>query len=265
MSFEIIDFHTHPWVRHEDNICGYRELMAGDPFETFRHDLTRAGISRAVGMPINNIATVKSPEEQLEQLYTINNDALAACEALGDFYIPGMAVHPAFVRESCEEIERMHKAGVKLVGELVPYICGWGDVGYVHEGLDEVLDLIEQYEMVVNFHSMGARADEYEMVKRHPGITFVGAHPGEKPVYLKHLAWLEELPNYYLDLSGTGLFRHAMLTYGVSRVGAERFLFGSDYPTCSPGMNVGGVMYEAITDREKELIFAENAKRILEL
>ena len=82
---------------------------------------------------------------------------------------------------------------------------------------------------------------------------------------MRHLEWLEELPNYHLDLSGTGLFRHAMLTYGVGRVGAERFLFGSDYPTCSPGMNVGGVEYEAITDREKELIFAENAKRLLKL
>ena len=262
MSLEIIDFHTHPWVRAEDNICGYRELMADDPFDTFRRDLTRAGISRAAGMVIP-IGMNKTDEEQLCQLRLSNDYALAVYEALGDFYIPGMSIHPAFVRESCEEIERMHKAGVKLVGELVPYLCGWGQVGFVHEGMNEILDLIEQYGMVVSFHSMGAREDEYAMVKSHPGITFVGAHPGEKPVYLKHLAWLEELPNYYLDLSGTGLFRHSMLAYGVFRVGAERFVFGSDYPTCSPGMNVGGVMYEQITDREKELIFAGNAKRLL--
>ena len=264
MAREIIDFHTHPWGRHEHNICNYRDLMTGDPIATYRRDLERCGITRAAGMPIA-LGMNKTPEEQLAQLRLSNDDALKLAAALGDFYIPGMSVHPAFVRESCEEIERMHKAGVKLVGELVPYICGWGDVGYVHEGMDEILDLIEQYGMVVNFHSMNARADEYEMVKRHPGITFVGAHPSEKPSYMRHLEWIEEMPNYHLDLSGTGLFRHAMLAYGVGRVGAERLLFGSDYPTCSPGMNVGGVEYEEISERDKDLIFAGNAKRLLSL
>ena len=159
----------------------------------------------------------------------------------------------------------MHKAGVKLIGELVPYCYGWGAEGFNHEGMDEILDLAEQYGMVVNFHSMGARADEYDMVKRHPGVTFVGAHPGELVTYRRHIEWMQELPNYYLDLSGTGLFRHRMLAHGVSVLGAERFLFGSDYSVCSPGMNVGGVEYEAITEEEKDLIFAGNAKRLLSL
>lgn len=262
MSFEIIDIHTHPWVRPEDNICGYRQLMDGDPFATYKNDLTRAGISRAAGMVIP-IGMNKTPEEQLCQLRLSNDYALTVWEALGDFYIPGMSIHPAFVRESCEEIERMYKAGVRLVGELVPYFCSWGQIGFVHEGMDEILDVIEDYGMVVNFHSTNAREDEYAMVKAHPGITFVGAHPGEKTAYMRHLAWMEEMPNYYLDLSGTGLFRHAMLTYGVGRVGAERFLFGSDYPTCSPGMNVGGVEYTDISEADKDLIFYGNACRLL--
>ena len=264
MAHEIIDFHTHPWVRPEHNICNYRELMVGDPIATFRRDLERCGITRAAGMPIP-LGMNKTEEEQLCQLRLTNDYALAYAEALGDFYIPGMAVHPAFVRESCEEIERMHARGVKLVGELVPYLCGWGEAGFTHPGLEEILDLIAEYSMVVSFHSMNARADEYEMVKRHPRVTFVGAHPSEKPVFLRHIEWIRELPNYHLDLSGTGLFRYQMLSHGVKEVGAERFLFGSDYPVCSPGMNVGGVEYEPITDRERELIFAGNAKRLLGL
>ena len=264
MAHEIIDFHTHPWVRPEDNICNYRELMVGDPIATFRRDLERCGITRAAGSVIP-MGMNQTPEEQLCQLRLSNDYALTVREEVGDFYIPGMMIHPAFVRESCEEIERMHARGVRLVGELVPYLCGWGPVGYVHEGMDEILALIGEYGMVVNFHSMGAREDEYAMVKNHPDVVFVAAHPGEKPSYLRHLEWLEELPNYHLDLSGTGLFRYEMLAYGVGRVGAERFLFGSDYPVCSPGMNVGGVEYEPITDRERELIFAGNARRLLGL
>lgn len=261
MSREVIDFHTHPWGRAEHNICHYRELMEGDPAAVYYHDLTRCGITRAAGMPICR-SLEKTPKEQMLRT---NRDALALSEALGGFYIPGMAIHPAFVRESCEEMERMHAAGVRLVGELVPYCCGWGDDPFLHPGLSEILALAEELSMVVSFHSMAARADEYEMIKKHPGVTFVGAHPGEKDTYLRHLSRIEELPNYYLDLSGTGLFRYGMLAYGVRRVGAERLLFGSDYPVCSPGMNLGAVDYEKITDRERELVLSGNAKRLLGL
>ena len=76
--------------------------------------------------------------------------------------------------------------------------------------------------------------------------------------------WLSE--NYYLDLSGHGMFRHGMLRYGIDKFGAERFIFGSDYPTCNPGMYIGGVLLDPlITDTEKEKIFSLNARRLLGL
>ena len=70
--------------------------------------------------------------------------------------------------------------------------------------------------------------------------------------------------NYYLDLSGTGLFRHGMLRYGINMFGAERFIFGSDYPTCNPAMFIGGIVMDTlISEDEKKMIFAENVKRLL--
>ena len=72
--------------------------------------------------------------------------------------------------------------------------------------------------------------------------------------------------NYYLDLSGTGLFRHGMLRRGIDECGVERFLFGSDFPTCNPAMFIGGVALDSlITEDEKTMILAENAKRLLGL
>ena len=67
-----------------------------------------------------------------------------------------------------------------------------------------------------------------------------------------------------MDLSGTGLFRQGMLRYGIDMFGAERFIFGSDYPTCNPSMFIGGIALDTlISEDEKKLIFAENAKRLL--
>ena len=74
-----------------------------------------------------------------------------------------------------------------------------------------------------------------------------------------------ECDNVYLDISGTGLFRYGMLKHLVSSVGAERILFGSDYPICNPNMYIAGVEFEKLTDHEKDLIFAENAKKLLKI
>nr|MBQ4318691.1 amidohydrolase family protein [Clostridia bacterium] len=76
---------------------------------------------------------------------------------------------------------------------------------------------------------------------------------------------MEKYPNAYLDLSGTGLFRYAMLAHGVNRVGAERFLFGTDFPVCNAAMQVAAVLSEYLTDEDYELIFSGNAKRLLGL
>ena len=118
--------------------------------------------------------------------------------------------------------------------------------------------------MAVNYHTLPEEQEEMEkMVSRHPGITFIAAHPGEREYYERHLERMRKYPNLFLDLSGTGIFRYGMLSYGVHKVGAERFLFGTDYPICNPRMYVQAVLQEHLTDEERELIFHKNASRIL--
>jgi predicted TIM-barrel fold metal-dependent hydrolase len=58
-----------------------------------------------------------------------------------------------------------------------------------------------------------------------------------------------------------GLLRH-----GIDEMGADRFIFGSDYPICNPACYVGGVVYNTtLTDEEKQKILYLNAKRLLKL
>ena len=116
----------------------------------------------------------------------------------------------------------------------------------------------EKYGMVVSMHSVEEEEDEMdELVRNHKDLTIVAAHPGEYHAFMRHLERMKISENYYLDLSGYGMFRHGMLRYGIDKFGAERFVFGSDYPTCNPGMYIGGVLLDnLITDAEKEKIFA---------
>ena len=116
--------------------------------------------------------------------------------------------------------------------------------------------------MVVSYHSTD-EDDAERMIERHPKLAFVAAHPGEKGRVDRHLERMKQYENLYLDLSGTGLARLGVLAYGIHAVGAERFLFGTDYPINNPAMYVQGVLYEGLSDEERVLICYKNAERIL--
>lgn len=261
-GFEIIDFHTHPFTDEATNICSHKEYcnMSAEHTVTYLKGL---GIDRICGSVIcQNRNGMQLYDNAWDMIAESNRRALQLWEQYGDFYVPGIQVHAGYVKESCDEIERMSKLGVKLIGELVPYAHGWKD--YSCKGFEEILDVATQYHMIVSFHSDGV--DEMdEMVRRHPDTVLVAAHPGEFPNYMRHLNRMKMSEHYYLDLSGTGFFRHGMLRRGIDECGVERFLFGSDFPTCNPAMFLGGVLLDTLyTDREKEMILAGNAKRLLQ-
>jgi predicted TIM-barrel fold metal-dependent hydrolase len=256
MAFEIIDFHTHPFIEPIHNICSHQEfchMSAEDTLEVFG----ALQISRICG---SVISTSPFPD-QWEKIRFNNDTALRLREMYGDFYIPGFHVHPGYPDESVAEIRRMHGLGVRLIGELVPYMDGWNDYGC--EALSPILDEAGKHGMVVSFHTMGDESID-RMVSAHRDVVFVAAHPGEYGELMRHVARMKRYENYYLDLSGTGLFRYGMLRRVIDEVGVDRVLFGSDFPTCNPAMFLGGVLLDPlITDGEKEQIFAGNAKRLL--
>ena len=262
-DFEIIDFHTHPFEADADNICSHKECCDMSEEHILR-DLSAVGIRRFCGSVIRVGRDVRDYPTPWSMILAHNDAALRLRDRFWGRYIPGFHVHPGCVKESMEEIERMHRAGVNLIGELVPYLDEWG-TGYDDPRLSGILDLAEEYRMVVSIHSMGE--DEMDrMVRAHPRLTVVAAHPGEYGEFLRHMERMKFSENYYLDTSGYGIFRHGMLRHAIDLVGAERILFGSDYPTCNPAMYVGGVLLDPLLkDREKELIFAGNAKRLLGL
>ena len=258
MSFEIIDFHTHPFLNPETNICKHKDycnMSADETVNVFK----KLGISKICG----SVISIRSPENRnnWQEIKKHNDEALELKKAYGDFYIPGFHIHPLHKEESFKEIERMNKLGVRLIGELVPYLDGWSD--YSSPDFSDLLKEAGKHNMIVSVHSQGN--DEMdEMVKNHKDVLFVAAHPGEYVDFMRHIERMKMSENYYLDLSGYGMYRYGMLMRAIDCVGVDRIIFGSDYPTCSPCMYIGGVMLDnLLTDSEKEKILFLNAKRIL--
>jgi len=258
MDFEIIDFHTHPYAQSKNNICAHKDVCKMDVDTTY-YEFKKLGVSTICGSVVE---LCKCEKEKLWKKIKANNDeALMLRDYYKGFYIPGFHIHPEFIEESINEIHRMHSLGVNLIGELVPYIDGWSD--YSCEGFSYLLEEAAKYNMIVNFHSGGENQMD-EMVKKHKDVIFVAAHPGEYSEFMRHIERAKLSENYYLDLSGYGMFRYGMLRKAIDTIGIDRIVFGSDYPTCNPGMYIGGVLFDnTLTDTEKEKIFSVNAKKLL--
>lgn len=263
---KIIDSHVHLHRTSAQTVGNFSSYMIQDPIR-YRAELEEAGICHVCGSVIDGEipgAGRKNPEIW-QHIHELNETARTLSAELSDgaepFYTPGFHVHPNFVRESCDEIASIHEEGYRLIGELVPYMHGWYD--YDSKAMKEILDTAEQFHMTVSFHSTGYEFTR--MVEDHPGLTFIAAHPGEKPQMDRHIERMKQFPNLYLDLSGTGLFRFGMLRYLVDAVGSERILFGTDYPICNPRMYVQAVYGEHLADEDLQNIFHRNAERIFGL
>lgn len=254
---KVIDFHVHPFADSGYNLNLYPGTYDLD-LQGMKEQLVRAGITHICGSVLKR----EPLGEGFEGLRALNREALRLREELGDFYTPGFHVHPAYVRESCDEIAFMHGKGVRLMGELVHYMHGWGD--FPEKNWAEILDTAQQYGMVCSYHTP-FDYDMKKMIQTHPGMVFVAAHPGDRDRVAEHIERMKSCPNLCLDLSGTGLHRFGMLKRLVGQVGAERLLFGTDYPICNPEMYVRAVYGEEISSRERELILYENAARYLKL
>ena len=259
MNFEVIDFHTHPFYNHKNNFCFFQNVV--NDYNEFKDDLINSGISKCCGSVIRRFVP-----ESFSEVSELNEEAFKLSQLYDGFYIPGIHFHPAFVEQSIEELNKYSKLGVKLIGEICPYLMGWKD--YYTEEMDSIYKEADKLNMVVNFHSnVGNELEQTieKAIERFPNLIFVAAHPREKALLENHIERLKKYDNYFLDLSGTGISRFGTLKHLVDSVGSEKILFGTDYPISNPKMYVEGVLFEKITDRQKEDILSANAKRILGL
>ena len=260
MNFDIIDFHTHPFTEKKDTPSKYAEdyVMTTEEIES---TMRKVGINRICGSVIETYES--EYKNEWEKIKACNEKALKLRDYFKGFYIPGFHVHPHFIEESINEITYMKKKGVNLIGEIVPRISGWSD--YASPEFSQILDYAGKMNMIVNLHTWEPDAMD-KMVEEHKDVVFVMAHPGKYDMIMRHINRMQKNENCYLDLSGTGIIRYGVTKRLIDSVGSDRILFGTDYPTCNPGMFVGGILFDnLLKDSEKEKIFSLNAKRLLNL
>lgn len=249
-DYEIIDAHIHPFEREENSIAPFG---APNTFEEYTAELKRIGTSRACGSFL-----IKHPCSWAE-IRQANRAVLAIRDKDPDFYIPGIHVHGAYPEESAAELKEMHAAGVRWIGELVPYIMG--TEAFNTPGMMTIYETARDLGMPVNMH-WGTPEEIEPVAKAFPTLNIILAHPGDLGDAVKRVEMIGKYKNLHLDFSGTGLFRWNLLRWTVDRLGSEKVLYGSDFPVCSAGMNLYGALCEHLSHAEFENFFRNNFLRL---
>lgn len=252
---QIIDCHYHPAFDAETDWSWFQPVGG---IQEQIDALRRTGITQACGAAIG-----RRHPSSFDEIRTLNDQVLALRDRFPDFYIPGVQVHPHFPDESCRELERCcGREDVRWVGELVGYLMGYGEE-YTTDAALQIMRAAHEHGTVVNFHCGNLDVVE-DLCREVPDLPFVLAHPGHgKQLILNRLAKVAELPNLHLDISGAGIDRYGILRKGIEVAGAEKLLFGVDYPINNPASYVAGALFEQLSEEDYAAIFSENFLRLV--
>jgi predicted TIM-barrel fold metal-dependent hydrolase len=98
------------------------------------------------------------------------------------------------------------------------------------------------------------------LARRHPDVAFILAHIGGGGDWLHSLHAVRDVPNVYVDLSGSGV-DGGMLEACIETVGASRLLWGTDL-TMDTGWAKIRYLASLLAEDELDLVRWKNAARI---
>jgi predicted TIM-barrel fold metal-dependent hydrolase len=102
------------------------------------------------------------------------------------------------------------------------------------------------------------------LAKAYPDVIFVLGHSGGTPAgYVEAIDAAGKYANIYLDLCRSDMSR-TWVERIVNQVGAERVLWGTDFPFIEPSYLIGRLACTTLSDRAKRQVFGDNMARLLE-
>jgi uncharacterized protein len=276
----IIDFHAHIFP---ESICAQRrscclaepafDLLYGPPsarlvgpFELLAA-MDAGGVDRAVvfGFPW------RSPE-----LYRRHNDFVmeAVRKSLGR--LTGFGCFDPLAEGAAEEAERCLAGGLAGIGELAFYRSGMDDAAL--DALEPVMEVCRRRGRPVLLHTNepvghsypgktpNTLAQIYRLVERFRDNTLVLAHWGGG-LFFYHLLKREvkdRLRNVYFDTAASPyLYDPAVYAIAVQTIGADKILFGSDYPLLPPERYFKEMEAAGVSSRDRDMICGRNASGLL--
>lgn len=174
-------------------------------------------------------------------------------------------VNPHFGSEMLEEVRVAATdwgfRGIKFMPLKRDFVC-------TDAILKPYMDLARELGLYLTVHT---GPNESQPVKVRP---LAAAYP-EVPILLDHMgmrSWVKQAidlakayPNVYMLTTVVAAAEPFRVRVAVNELGPERVIFGSNSPVSIPAMNIEGIRRLKLGREAEELIFRENARRVLRL
>jgi predicted TIM-barrel fold metal-dependent hydrolase len=275
-----VDFHTHvfpPAIKKKRS-----QYIERDPCFAVLYSNPEAKIATADEL----IADMDKNGIDLSVILNIGWTTHELCVETNDYIIDAVArypkrlvgfgaVQPQSTKAAIAEIERCAKAGLKGVGEIRPDMQLFDlDDEMV---IDPFVEALKHHKLILLTHASEPVGHKYQgkggitpdllypFIAAHPQLTIVCAHwGGGLPFYNLMPEVKEAMKNVYFD-SAASPFLYSPDVYDqvIKLVGADRVLFGSDYPLLPPRRLLEEIEASDLNKKTKELMLAGNARRLL--
>ena len=234
-------------------------------------ELARSGVDKVVAMSALSGRGIYTPtgrvrRTSLAEVLESNEEVLQAATE-DPRLIPFLRLDPR-VQDAATTLKEYAQRGSRGI-KLHPVLDHFS---LLDPRLGPIMESAEELRLPVMVHTgwrpTGSVRDVGELARRHPDIRFVVAHMKEEwgvNRRLSHIEVAESRANVWLECSYAEHPRR--IGEAVRRLGADRILFGSDWPLGGGHIawDMTRVTYAPITDEDKAKILGENARRFLGL
>ena len=278
----IIDFHTHvfpPRVKQKRS-----QYIERDPCFALLYDRKEAKIATAEEL----IESMDRADIDASVIVNLGWMTHELCVETNDYILESTArypkrligfctVQPQSLDAAIAEIERCAQGGARGIGEMRPDIqlLDLEDESII----TPFMEAIKQHRLILLTHTSEPVGHDYPgkgiitpdvlypFITHHPEVTIGCAHwGGGLPFYALMPEVPKALQNVYFDTAASPfLYQPQIYTLASQLVGADKILFGSDYPLLPQTRLLQEINATTLTDDEKSLITGENARKLLEL
>jgi predicted TIM-barrel fold metal-dependent hydrolase len=187
------------------------------------------------------------------------------------------AIQPRAGARAVAELERCARAGMPGVGELMPHGQGYrlSDLTLLRPLAEGALAL-DLFVLTHVSEPIGhtypgkgnvSVADLATFIAAFPQLRVVAAHWGGGFPFYELMPEVQEAARlvWYDTAASPFLYRAQILPVGAQLVGAEKILFGSDYPLLAQERVMGYIRQSGLSAGALRSVLGENARRFLRL
>ncbi len=278
----IIDCHTHVFpdeVRRNRRKYSQRDLAFGEMYrdekakmvgvEELVRSMDEGGIDKAVvcGFPWSDSVL---------------------CSAGNDYIVEGMrrfperimgfgCIQPRHGEEAIEETKRCIRLGMKGIGELASYppATSFYDI----DSLRPICEILEEADLPLMLHSNEMVGHSYpgkcntplkslyDFIRAFPRVRILLAHWGGGFFFYELMPEVAKAAEktWYDTAASPLLYGRRIYSVAVTIVGADKILFGSDYPLIPPGRYIEEMEDSGLGEEERRKILGQNINQLLKL